>query len=112
VPDPPDALIAGQAESAPREREFHIGCWKNLVMANETPAGLLTVRELRRVLDDSHPDQVVIFALTSQDLEDLEAVLLTGLGISFAVKVDQVAANGPVFRLAPAGIQHMTGGPE
>jgi hypothetical protein len=71
-------------------------------MANETPTGLLTVRELRQALDEAHPDQVVVFALTNQELADLDVPLHTGLAISFAVRVDRAAIEGPVFRLAPA----------
>jgi hypothetical protein len=71
-------------------------------MANETPAGLLTVRELRQALDEAHPDQVVIFALTGQELADLEVPLHKGLAISFAVRVDRAAVEGPVFRLVSA----------
>jgi hypothetical protein len=71
-------------------------------MANETPAGLLTVGELRRALDEAHPDQIVVFALTSQDIADVKAPGVQGLAISFAVKVDRAGVEGPVFRLAPA----------
>lgn len=71
-------------------------------MVNETPTGLLTVRELRQALDQAHPDQVVIFALTSLELADLEASLRKGLEMSFAVRVDRGAVEGPVFRLAQA----------
>lgn len=41
-------------------------------MANETPIGPLTVRGLRQALDEAHPDQVVVFAVTSQELADLD----------------------------------------
>ena len=42
-------------------------------MANETPAGLLTVGELRQALDEADPEQIVVFALTSQEIANLEA---------------------------------------
>jgi hypothetical protein len=71
-------------------------------MANDALAGLLTVGELRQALDEAHPDQVVIFALTRQEIEDLEVSVGQGLAISFAVRVDRATVKGPVFRLAPA----------
>ena len=42
-------------------------------MANETPAGLLTAGELRQALGVADPGQIVVFALTSQEIADLEA---------------------------------------
>jgi hypothetical protein len=71
-------------------------------MVNETPAGLLTVRELRRALDDAHPDQVVIVALAGQELSELEAAVSNGLEMVFPLKVDRATIQGPVFRLAAA----------
>jgi hypothetical protein len=71
-------------------------------MANETPAGLLTVGELRQALDEADRDQIVVFALTSQEIANLEAPGAQGLAISFAVRVDRAGVEGPVFRLAPA----------
>jgi hypothetical protein len=92
-------IPSGAEDETTRDRPIY--CWKTLVMVNEIPAGLVTVRELRQALDKAHPDQVVIFALTNQDLASLEAPLHNGLGISFAVGVDRAGAEGPVFRLVP-----------
>jgi hypothetical protein len=95
----PYCLSSGAEDETTRDRPIY--CWKTLVMVNEIPARLLTVRELRQALDKAHPDQVVIFALTNQDLASLETPLHNGLGISFAVRVDRAGAEGPVFRLVP-----------
>ena len=76
--------------------------WETRAMANETPAGFLTVGELRQALEAAHPDQVVVFALTSREIANLEVPVDEGLAISFAVRADRASAEGPVFRLAPA----------
>jgi hypothetical protein len=72
-------------------------------MVNESPPWLLTVRQLREALDEAHPDQVVSFLLSHDDLADLGTTVPVGMSITFAVKVDRVASNGPVFRLTSAG---------
>jgi hypothetical protein len=74
-------------------------------MSYSPPPGLLTVRELRKALDAAHPDQVVSFSLSSDDIAAVRAAVPEGLRIVFTVKVDQVSPKGPVFRLTSGGQQ-------
>lgn len=72
-------------------------------MVNVPPPKLLTVRELREALDAARPDQAVGFSLTSDDLAGLGAAIPKGMRVIFAVKVNRVSPNGPVFGLTSAG---------
>jgi hypothetical protein len=72
-------------------------------MSSAAPLRQLTVRELRRALDAAHPDQIVSFSLSDDDVATLGATVPEGLRIVFAVKVDQVSPEGPVFRLTSGG---------
>lgn len=74
-------------------------------MSCAPPPRLLTARELRQALDTAHPDQVVSFLLSDDDAATLGATVPKGLGVAFAVKVDRVSPEGPVFRLTSGGQQ-------
>jgi hypothetical protein len=74
-------------------------------MSYTPPPRLLTVRELREALDAAHPDQVVSFSLSDDDVATLGAAVPKCLRIFFAVKVDQVSPEGPIFRLISDGQQ-------
>jgi hypothetical protein len=74
-------------------------------MSHTPPPRLLTVRELRKALDTAHPDQVVSFSLSDDDIATLGATVSEGLRIVLAVKVDQASPEGPVFRLKSDGQQ-------
>ena len=74
-------------------------------MVNAPPPWLLTVRELREALDTAHPDQVVSFLLSHDDLASLRANLPADMQVVFAVKVERACPSGPVFRLTSAGPQ-------
>jgi hypothetical protein len=77
--------------------------WKTSFMVNASPPWLLTVRELREALDTAHPDQVVTFSFSDDDLAALGATFPEGMRVVFAVKVDRASPDGPVFRLTSVG---------
>jgi hypothetical protein len=74
-------------------------------MVNEREPWMLTVGELREALNVAHPDQVVCFSLGADHLAEIGTVP-DGMGIVFAVKIDRASPNGPIFRLASAGLRH------
>jgi hypothetical protein len=74
-------------------------------MVNELEPWMLTVGELRRALSEAHPNQVVCFSLSADDVAAIRTAP-DGLRVIFAVKVDRASPNGPTFRLASAGPQH------
>jgi hypothetical protein len=74
-------------------------------MSYRTPPGLLTVRELRKALDAAHPDQVVSFSLSDDDIAAVRATVPEGLRLVFSVEIDQASSRGPVFKLTSGGQQ-------
>ena len=78
-------------------------------MVNAPPPWLLTVRELREALDTAHPDQVVTFSISDDDLATLGATFPEGMRVVFAVKVDRASPSGPIFRLTSVGPTASTG---
>ncbi len=76
-------------------------------MSYASPPGLLTVRERREALDAAHPDQVVTFSLSADDVASVVATAPKGLRVIFAVEVDRVSPEDPVFRLRSGGQQAM-----